>query len=178
VLDYARDVLQQRQQESLKVDTIRVRDFDPGDLLFARLDSPAIQAAHRKVADAHVVIIATPVYKAAYSGVLKSYLDLLPQRALADKTVLPIATGGSLAHLLSIDYALKPVLSALGAQHILQGLYIQDSQIRVGQDLPFQLDAEIELRLNRILDEVVHHLFRFHAPAIADVISADAISVG
>ncbi len=57
------------------------------------------------------MVIGTPVYKAAYSGLLKSLLDLLPQYALAGKTVLPLATGGSTAHVLAIDYALRPVLA-------------------------------------------------------------------
>ncbi len=70
-----------------------------------------------------VVVVATPVYKAAYTGLLKAFLDVLPRQTLLDKTVFPIAPGGSLAHLLTIDFAFKPVLSALGAQHVLNGLY-------------------------------------------------------
>ena len=58
-----------------------------------------------------MVIVATPIYKAAYSGLLKVFLDLLPAEALRGKTVLPLASGGSVAHLLALDYALKPVLS-------------------------------------------------------------------
>src|SRR5256885_12419558 len=41
------------------------------------------------------VVVATPIYKASYSGVLKSFLDLLPQFGLAGKVVLPLATGGT-----------------------------------------------------------------------------------
>ena len=93
----------------------------------------------------HIVVVATPVYKAAYTGILKSFLDLLPQRALADKIVFPIATAGSPAHLLALDYALKPILGALGAQHVLNGLYIQDSQLQIANG--WQLDTAIEQRL-------------------------------
>ncbi len=64
------------------------------------------------------VVVATPIYKAAYTGGLKALFDILPQSALRGKTVLPLATGGSPAHLLAIDYALKPVLSALGASDL------------------------------------------------------------
>jgi FMN reductase len=49
------------------------------------------------------------VYKAAYSGLLKTLLDLLPQCALAGKVVLPVVTCGSPAHVLAIDYALRPL---------------------------------------------------------------------
>lgn len=82
---------------------IALRDLPPASLLQAQTDGIA-QAA------ADVVIVATPIYKAAYSGLLKVFLDLLPPDALRGKTVLPLAMGGSLAHLLALDYALKPVL--------------------------------------------------------------------
>ncbi|MGA0423628.1 NAD(P)H-dependent oxidoreductase [Escherichia coli] len=62
------------------------------------------------------LIVATPAPNAACSGALKTLLDLLPERALQGKVVLPLATGGTVAHLLAVDYALKPVLSALKAQ--------------------------------------------------------------
>jgi hypothetical protein len=58
------------------------------------------------------------VYKASFSGALKTLLDLFPERALEGKVVLPFATGGTIAHMLAVDYALKPVLSALKAQEI------------------------------------------------------------
>jgi FMN reductase len=57
-------------------------------------------------------------------------LDLLPQKSLAGKVILPIATGGTLGHLLAINYALKPVLSELGASQILAGVYVLDTQIQ------------------------------------------------
>lgn len=72
-------------------------------------------------------MVATLVYKAAYSGLLNVFLDLLPQTALKHKTVLPLATGGSLHHMLALDYALGPVLQSLSAQHILPGVYATDA---------------------------------------------------
>ena len=66
-------------------------------------------------------------------------LDLLDEKALAGKVVLPIATGGSPAHLLALEYGLKPVLSALGARHILAGVYATDKQVRVdGRPAPYR----------------------------------------
>jgi FMN reductase len=85
-------------------------------------------------------------YKAAYTGILKTYLDLLPQNGLAGKIVLPIAIGGTIAHLLTLDYALKPLLSTLGARHILAGIYFLDSQIQYN-DCNVHFEAEIKQRL-------------------------------
>jgi FMN reductase len=109
-----------------------LRDFPAGDLLLGRYDSPAFDELKRLLADASGVIVATPIYKAAYTAGLKAILDILPQSALRGKRVLPLATGGSPAHLLAIDYALKPVLSALGATDLLQGVYVVDQQLAVG----------------------------------------------
>lgn len=103
-------------------------------LLGADVRHPAIAEAAALVAAADGVVIGTPVYKAAYSGLLKSLLDLLPQDALAGKTVLPLATGGTTAHVLAIDYALRPVLSSMGAAHILPGWFTLDKDITVAGD--------------------------------------------
>ncbi|HEY9910193.1 MAG TPA: NAD(P)H-dependent oxidoreductase [Thermosynechococcaceae cyanobacterium] len=51
------------------------------------------------------------------------------RKALLGKVILPIAMGGTIAHPLAIDYALKPVLSELGAWHLLGGVYAVDKQI-------------------------------------------------
>ncbi len=108
------------------VDAIQVADLPAADLIFANWESPEVIAAHALIGQADAVIVASPVYKAAYSGVLKTYLDLLPQKGLAGKIILPLFIGGSIAHLLAVDYALKPVLSALGAHYQLGGVYAVD----------------------------------------------------
>jgi FMN reductase len=92
---------------------------------------------------------------------LKAFLDLLPQKALSGKVILPLATGGTLAHLLAIDYALKPVLSELGARNFLGSVYALDRQIQKQEDESFQLDADIEERLKQSLDELVEITNRF-----------------
>ena len=130
--------------------SVKVHQLPAEDLISANFKSEAIIAANTLVEAAEVVIILTPVYKAAYSGILKTYLDLLPQKGLENKIVIPVAIGGTLHHLLAIDYSLKPVLSSLGATNILQGVYILDQYVqRVGND--FILDQEISERINQQL---------------------------
>lgn len=131
VLDYARELL---AVEKLDARIVSIRDFPPADLLLGKYDSPAFDELKKFLADADGLIISTPIYKAAYSGGLKTLLDILPTAALRGKTVLPIATGGSPVHLLAIDYALKPVLSALGATDLLQGVYIVDKELQLSSD--------------------------------------------
>jgi FMN reductase len=126
---------------------VAVRDLPPEDLIWARYDSAALKPSIDLVSRARAVVVATPVYKAAYCGTLKTFLDLLPQNALQGKVVLPIVTGGSPAHLLAIDYSLKPVLSALGATELLQGIYAVDDQVKVNPAGGLTLHEDIEKRM-------------------------------
>jgi FMN reductase len=128
-----------------------LRSLPAEDLLHARFDSPAIVKALERVAAARGVVIATPVYKAAYSGLLKTFLDLLPQFGLRDKVVLPLATGGTIAHVLSIDYALRPVLSSLDPLHVVAGLFLLDKQLTVQEDDRISVDADTSSKLDATL---------------------------
>ncbi len=121
----------QHKLEARGVEVIpwNIHNFQPEDLINARFDSPAILALSEDLSAADGLVIATPVYKASFSGALKTVLDLLPERALAHKVVLPLASGGSAGHMLALDYALKPVLNALKAEEVLHGVYAEDKQI-------------------------------------------------
>ena len=111
-----------------------VRTLPAEALLHADFAHPAIVEATQLFERAEGVVIGTPVYKAAYSGALKALLDLLPQYALAGKTVLPLATGGTTAHVLAIDYARRPVLTSMGPAHITPGWFTLDKDITAGDD--------------------------------------------
>ncbi|HYP71554.1 MAG TPA: NADPH-dependent FMN reductase, partial [Variovorax sp.] len=112
-----------------RIERLAVRELPAQALLAGDASHPVLQRAADQLAAARAVVVATPVYKAAYSGVLKVFLDLLPQSALKGKTVLPLATGGSPHHMLALDYALRPVLQSLAARHILPGVYATDGQV-------------------------------------------------
>ncbi|RSK52698.1 NADPH-dependent FMN reductase [Bacillus canaveralius] len=142
--------------EGITFDTINVRDLPPADLIYGKYDSPDIIMANAKVEEAEIVIILTPVYKASFTGVLKTYLDLLPQKGLVDKTVLPLVLGGTFGHLLMIDYALKPVLAVLGATTLLAGAYILDTQVERLENQQFKLNTEAEQRLQQALSYLTH----------------------
>jgi FMN reductase len=141
--------------QGLHTVSFTVRDIPAEDLVYGRFDSPVVHNISTLIEEASGVIIATPVYKAAYAGGLKALLDLLSRDVLANKVVLPLAVGGTLSHLLSIDYALKPVLSALGARYILGGVYLLDSSIEVVSDGTIRVDEENNQRLKRSLHEFI-----------------------
>ncbi|AZE69955.1 NADPH-dependent FMN reductase [Pseudomonas synxantha] len=165
------------QRQGVEVVSYQIRDFPAEDLLHARFDSPKVIDLLQQVANADGLVIATPVYKASFSGALKTVLDLLPERALAHKVVLPIATGGSIAHMLAVDYALKPVLSALKAQELLHGIFAEDSQIAYGEgSAQAQLVPVLEQRLHEALEQLYSAMARRPKPLDPDVLNERLLS--
>ncbi|WP_099350627.1 NADPH-dependent FMN reductase [Erwinia amylovora] len=151
------------EKRGVEVIPWNLHNFHPEDLLYARFDSPALQALTEDLQSADGLIIATPVYKASFAGALKTLLDLLPERALEHKVVLPLATGGTVAHMLAVDYALKPVLNALKAQEVLHGVFADDSQIAHYDRQP-ELSPLLADRLAAALDTLWHALARRRQP--------------
>ena len=155
------DSVQQRlQARGAHVERLYIRDLSPQALILADFGHPSISQATGRVANADVVVVATPVYKAAYSGVLKVFLDLLPQAGLRGKTVLPIATGGSPNHMLAVDYALRPVLQSLGAKHILPSIYATDAQVTLTPEGAYLIAEEIGARLDEAVNVLITETLR------------------
>ena len=76
-----------------------------------------------------------------------------------------MATGGSIAHMLAVDYALKPVLSALKAQEMLHGIFAEDNQIAYGEgSAQAKLAPELEQRLNEALEQFFSAMARRPKP--------------
>ncbi len=148
-----------------RVHPLDARDLPPEALLGADTGHPAIAAALDLFARADGVVVVTPVYKAAYSGLLKTLLDLLPQSGLARKVVLPLATGGTTAHVLAIDYALRPVLSSLGSAQIVQGYFVLEQDITREPDGSAVLAADSGAGLARAVGRFAEALALHHGHA-------------
>jgi FMN reductase len=160
---------QRLETRGVLVDRLRVRELSPQALLLADFGHRSVSQAIGQVAQAKVIVVATPVYKAAYSGVLKVFLDLLPQDAFVGKTILPLATSGSANHMMALDYALRPVLQSLGARHILNGIFAIESQITlspegsysVAPEIGARLDSAVDILLTEALNHSLGHAGRF-----------------
>lgn len=147
------------------VDTLRIRDLPAEALLHAQFDDPAIRDSFDLLDRADALVVATPVYKAAFSGLLKSWLDLAPQFGLRGKSVLPLATGGSVAHALALDYALRPVLTSMEARHVVNGFLVLDRFIEAPSPLepspleaPVNIHADAEPSLIKVVDGFLESL--------------------
>ncbi|MFH8934193.1 FMN reductase [Streptomyces griseosporeus] len=82
-----------------------------------------LAAALEAVTEADGLIAVTPVFSASYSGLFKSFFDVLDRDALAGKPVLIAATGGTARHSLVLDHALRPLFSYLKAVVVPTGVY-------------------------------------------------------
>ncbi|MFD0316576.1 FMN reductase [Streptomyces flavalbus] len=84
---------------------------------------PSLAAAIEAVTGADGLIVVTPVFSASYSGLFKSFFDVIEPDALAGKPVLIAATGGTARHSLVLEHALRPLFAYLHAVVVPTGVY-------------------------------------------------------
>jgi FMN reductase len=92
---------------------------------------PSDQVAElsESVAQCDLLVVASPTYKATYTGLLKSFLDRYPMNGLDGVIAIPVMTGASQQHAMSIDVGLRPLLVELGASVPTRGLYFVIAQM-------------------------------------------------
>ena len=95
--------------------------FDPADRELSRLTA--------EVAAADIVVIASPTYKAAYTGMLKAFLDRYGGDGLAGTVAVLVMTGGWAGHSLAVEVHLRPVLVELGSTVPARGLYVTEPEL-------------------------------------------------
>jgi FMN reductase len=121
-----------------RVDEIDVITLGPGLLGWG---DEAVERAVDTVRASDLIVVASPTFKATYSGVLKLFLDQFDTATgLAGVTAIPLMLGAGPAHHLAPEVFLKPVLVELGAVVPVQGLYVPDR----GHDDPAALDAWVD----------------------------------
>jgi FMN reductase len=91
-------------------------------------DRDAIAATDR-VRAANLLVVASPTYKATYSGLLKAFLDRLDTGALNGAAAIPILLGGAQNHHLAVDVHMTPLLLELGARVPARGLFVVESEL-------------------------------------------------
>ncbi|MFD9964941.1 FMN reductase [Amycolatopsis sp. NPDC058986] len=111
------------------VEVIELRDFavDVTNNLLTGFPSPKLRAAIDTVERADGLIVVTPVFTASYSGLFKSFFDVLDQVVLEGKPVLLGATGGTERHSLVLDLQLRPLFGYLRATPAPTGVYAASS---------------------------------------------------
>jgi FMN reductase len=108
-----------------QVDVVELREHarDLTDNLLTGFPSPALGAVLGTVVSADALIVVTPVFSASYSGLFKTFFDVLGKDALDGKPVLIAATAGTARHSLVLDHALRPLFTYLRAVVVPTGVF-------------------------------------------------------
>ena len=103
--------------EQVEVSVVELRDLahDLTDMLLTGFASPALEEVLASVASADAVIAVTPVFSASYSGLFKTFVDVLDRDALDGTPVLVAATAGTPRHSLVLEHAMRPLFAHLHA---------------------------------------------------------------
>ncbi|MFJ7628531.1 FMN reductase [Streptomyces sp. NPDC097595] len=120
-----RDRLDATQDRPVDVRVIELRDL-AGDIashLVSGFPPPALEDALAAVTGADGLIAVTPVFTASYSGLFKSFFDLVENTALTGKPVLVAATGGTPRHSLVLEHAMRPLFAYLRAVTLPTSVY-------------------------------------------------------
>jgi FMN reductase len=93
------------------------------DAMLTGLAAASLESAFESVANADGIIAVTPAFNASFSGLFKSFFDVLPAESLSDMPVLIGATGGTERHSLVLEHSLRPMFSYLHAIVSPTGVY-------------------------------------------------------
>lgn len=120
-----RERLETEQDRPVEVRVIELRDLavDIAGNLVSGFPSATLEEAIGAVTEADGLIAVTPVFTASYSGLFKSFFDLVENTALTGKPVVVAATGGTARHSLVLEHAMRPLFAYLRAVTLPTSVY-------------------------------------------------------
>ena len=109
-------------------DMLVVDLIDLGPQLFD-WSSPSVREVVDAVRACSLLVVASPTYKASYTGLLKAFLDWFGTTGLHGVVAVPVMVGAGAAHALAVEVHLRPVLIEIGATLPTRGLYVLESDL-------------------------------------------------
>lgn len=140
------------QQVELDVVELRPLAHPLADHLLTGFAPPELAEAMERVGGADALIVVTPVFAASYSGLFKTFFDVVDRDLLAGKPVQVAATAGSARHSLVLDHALRPLFSHLRALVLPTGVFA------ASEDFGSTADGQLAERVERAGRELAEHL--------------------
>lgn len=130
-LGVAEEVARQAAAAAGRGDNVSTHIIDLANLGGQVFDwsSEAVKAEVAALSSADLAVIASPTYKATYTGLLKSFLDWFGQTGLAKVVAIPVMVGGAPVHALAPEVFLRPLLVEIGAIVPTRGLFILDGEL-------------------------------------------------
>ncbi|PZU39493.1 MAG: NADPH-dependent FMN reductase [Microbacterium sp.] len=138
------------------VDVFELRDYahDITNNLLTGFAPPALESAINAVVSADAIIAVTPIFSTSYSGLFKSFVDVLDPDALAGTPVLLGANAGSARHSLAIDYAIRPLFTYLHADPVPTGVFAASADWGSTPDEVAPLGARIGRAARELADAI------------------------
>lgn len=120
----ARESLEARGN-TVTVNVVELREFatDIASMMVTRVETPAVADAIKAVTGADGIIAVSPTFTMSYSGLFKSFIDIIENDALVNIPVLLGATGGSIRHSMVLDTAMRPLFAYLKGHVIPTGVF-------------------------------------------------------
>lgn len=140
--------------ESLDVHVVELRELvnDLGRALTTGMSSPALDEVKERISASDGLVAVTPVFKASYSGLFKTFFDVLDQDALNGMPTVIAATAGTARHSLVLDHALRPLLSYMRAAVVPTGIFAATD------DFGSEEGAGLETRIARAAGELADRM--------------------
>lgn len=141
--------------EQVHVEVVELRELahEITDNLLTGFASDRLAAALDTVTRADGVIAVTPVFNASYSGLFKSFVDVLAEDALAGKPVLLAATAGTARHSLVLEFAMRPLFAHLRAAVLPTAVFAASEDF--GSTASGSLAARVDRAARELADAVV-----------------------
>lgn len=138
------------------VDVFELRDYahDVTNNLLTGFAPPALESMINTVVSADAIIAVTPIFSTSYSGLFKSFIDVLDPNALTGKPVLIGANAGTARHSLAIDYAIRPLFAYLHADAVSTGVFAASSDWGGTPDEVAPLGARIDKGAAELADAI------------------------
>ncbi|MFD8562489.1 FMN reductase [Streptosporangium canum] len=165
--DAARRHLAEERATEVRVVELRDLATDIANTMVTGFPGAALREAIEAVTEADGVIAVTPIFTASYSGLFKSFFDVIDNTALAGKPVLIAATGGTARHSLALEHALRPLFAYLRAIVVPTAVYAASEDWGTGGD---DRTDGLAARISRAAEELADLVLR--RPAAAEPIDA------
>jgi FMN reductase len=152
----ARSTARALEGAEVTVDVIELRDLAHGltDNLLTGFPSGDLAAALEVVGRADALIAVTPVFNASYSGLFKTFFDVLDEGALHGKPVLMGATAGTARHSLVLEFAMRPLFAHLKADVLSTAVFAASEDFGAG-GASSPLSARVERAGRELADKVL-----------------------
>lgn len=168
-----------RRGEQSEVEVLELRDHarDLADHLVTGFPNEALRPVLESVAGADAVIAVTPIFSASYSGLFKTFVDVLDRDALTGVPVLVAATGGTGRHSLALEHAMRPLFAYLRAAVVPTAVFAAPEDWGASEAAG-SLQSRVERAADELAGAVAARPLRVRADEFADVPDFTALLKG